>query len=69
MPTYTYECFVCHERQELQSSIADRDNLRWHRHRGTTGGWVDCSMKRVPDAPAIAFKGSGFYVNDYRRKT
>jgi predicted nucleic acid-binding Zn ribbon protein len=37
-------------------------------HTVGTVGETHYPMARVPSAPAIKFKGSGFYVNDYKDK-
>lgn len=57
MPTYDYRCDGCEITTSEQRAIADRDNP------------VNCKicrqvMWRVLTAPAIKFKGSGFYSTD-----
>ncbi len=60
MPTYDYECDACHHKFELFQSINDPvqkkcpecKKLKLRRLFGT--------------GAAIMFKGSGFYITDYR---
>ena len=61
MPTYGYECLGCHAQFETMQSIKD-DPLTTCE---TCGGAL---RKRVYPV-GIAFKGSGFYVNDYAPKS
>jgi putative FmdB family regulatory protein len=59
MPTYDYQCRKCGHRFELFHSIKDETPKRCPRCRGRA--------TRVPTAGAgILFKGSGFYITDYR---
>jgi len=57
MPTYDYRCDGCEITASEQRSIADRDNP-------ATCNICRQVMWRVLTAPAIKFKGSGFYSND-----
>ena len=62
MPTYEYECQRCGHRFELFHSIKDapRKTCPQPKCRGR--------VKRVLGTGAgIIFKGSGFYVTDYRK--
>jgi len=62
MPTYDYRCTRCKHRFELFHSITDDSIQRCPR----------CSARavRVPASGAgLLFKGSGFYVTDYRSKS
>jgi putative FmdB family regulatory protein len=57
MPLYEYECFVCKNRFERIRRVADASG-------------VDCpecggKVRRLLGVPALQFKGSGWYVNDY----
>jgi putative FmdB family regulatory protein len=63
MPTYDYKCPDCGCETEANVRLDERRFARVH--CPDCGTW----MTRQPSAPAIAFKGSGFYVNDYKRKT
>ena len=60
MPLYEYECTKCHKRTEKIES-ASGPHLKKCPH---------CSGKveRLLAAPAIQFKGSGWYVTDYAAK-
>jgi putative FmdB family regulatory protein len=59
MPTYDYRCTKCGHHFELFHSIKDETVKRCPRCRG--------KAVRVPSAGAgILFKGSGFYITDYR---
>ncbi|SRR5258706_12716560 len=61
MPTYVYQCRKCGHRFELFHSIKDDKPKRCPRCRGR--------CDRVPSAGAgILFKGSGFYITDYRSR-
>ena len=60
MPTYGYECLSCDNQFEVFQSIKD-DPLTTCE---TCGGAL---RKRIYPV-GIAFKGSGFYVNDYAPK-
>ncbi len=60
MPNYVYECLLCGRQFEKIVPVAER--------RSTA--CLECghlSLKK-PSSPAIQFKGSGFYVNDYGKK-
>jgi len=59
MPTYVYQCSKCRHRFALFHSITDESVKRCPRCRGRAA--------RVPAGGAgILFKGSGFYITDYR---
>lgn len=57
MPTYVYECSTCNDVFEVEQRI-------------TEDALTDCqcgskgSLRRVIQPVGIAFKGTGFYVND-----
>ena len=57
MPLYEYKCDQCGERSEILQSISDPP----YEHCPKCGGTV----KKLFSAPAIQFKGSGFYKTDY----
>src|SRR5213594_2667911 len=62
MPTYDYRCTRCKHRFELFHSITDDKPKRCPR----------CKTRavRVPAGGAgLLFKGSGFYITDYRSKS
>jgi putative FmdB family regulatory protein len=60
MPLYEYECESCGVRFEVIQKFADPsvDTCR------ACGGKVH----RLMSAPAIQFKGTGWYITDYARK-
>lgn len=60
MPLYEYECTKCHRRTE-KIEKASGPHLKKCPH---CGGKVE----RLIGAPAIQFKGSGWYVTDYASK-
>jgi len=59
MPVYEYECGKCGGRVEEIQKFSDPPPKK---HDGCGG-----RLKRLPSAPAIQFKGSGFYITDYAR--
>lgn len=60
MPLYEYECESCGKRFERIQKFSDAHVDACP----TCGGPV----KRLFSSPAIHFKGSGWYINDYARK-
>ncbi|MCK4303242.1 MAG: zinc ribbon domain-containing protein [Candidatus Eisenbacteria sp.] len=61
MPTYVYECTKCGHRFELLQSITDPPRRRCPECHG--------AVKRlVMPGGGLIFKGSGFYITDYRNK-
>lgn len=61
MPTYGYECLSCSNQFETFQSIKD-DPL-------TTCDSCGGTLRKRVYPVGIAFKGSGFYVNDYAPKS
>jgi putative FmdB family regulatory protein len=61
MPKYEYACKSCGQRLEVVQSFSDAPLTECE----ACGG----ALRKVYSAPAIAFKGSGFYRTDnvYRR--
>ena len=59
MPTYEYKCHSCGTIFELRQNFSDAP-LTTHEN---CGGEVE----RIISAPALQFKGSGWYVTDYAR--
>ena len=61
MPLYEYECKKCHHRIEKIQSFAARHIKKC----------PDCGglLEQVISAPAVQFKGSGWYVTDYAKKS
>ena len=60
MPLYEYQCTNCSERVEIIQRVSDPPH----------GQCPKCGaeMKKLFSAPAIQFKGSGFYKTDYASK-
>lgn len=58
MPTYVYACSSCDKSFEFEQRIVE-NAITTCQLCGTEG-----SIKRVIQPVGIAFKGSGFYVND-----
>ena len=61
MPLYEYKCLKCGRRTEKIESV-DGPHLRKCPH---CGGKVE----RLLAPPAIQFKGAGWYVTDYAKKS
>jgi putative FmdB family regulatory protein len=61
MPLYEYQCTNCGERVEILQRINDPP----HGHCPKCGA----EMRKLLSAPAIQFKGSGFYKTDYASKS
>jgi putative FmdB family regulatory protein len=59
MPIYEYGCKTCGRRTEAIQRVGERP-LRICPHCGG-------KLKKQASAPAIQFKGSGWYVTDYAR--
>jgi len=57
MPLYEYECFVCGHRFERIRRVADASTMNCPECEG--------AVRRLLSAPALQFKGSGWYVTDY----
>jgi putative FmdB family regulatory protein len=60
MPLYEYRCERCEQRVEVIQKFSDAPLETCHRCGG--------KLERLLSAPAIQFKGSGWYVTDYARK-
>ncbi|HEY7006918.1 MAG TPA: zinc ribbon domain-containing protein [Sphingomicrobium sp.] len=62
MPLYEYECDACHHRFERIQKFSDP----------LVDVCPNCGkgpVKKLLSSPAIQFKGSGWYVTDYARKS
>jgi len=57
MPLYEYKCASCGDVFEVIQKFGDAPLTT---HEGCGG-----SVKRLLSSPALQFKGSGWYVNDY----
>ncbi len=60
MPLYEYRCTKCGERIEVLQHLSDAPLAECPRCGG--------SLEKVISAPALQFKGSGWYVTDYARR-
>jgi putative FmdB family regulatory protein len=59
MPLYEYRCTKCGERLEVLQHLSDARLAECPRCGG--------ALEKVISAPALQFKGSGWYVTDYAR--
>src|SRR5947209_16326152 len=59
MPIYVYQCAECEGQTEKRQGFADAPL--------TTCEGCGGSLRRVLQPVGIVFKGSGFYVTDYKR--
>lgn len=64
MPLYEYECSKCGERFEVIQKFSDEP---FRAHSDSNGTGCDGKVRKLLAAPAIQFKGSGWYVTDYGR--
>lgn len=60
MPIYEFECQKCKSHMEVLQKVSAKPPSKC----GKCGG----RLERVASAPAIQFKGSGWYVTDYAGK-
>lgn len=59
MPLYEYECKKCHHRLERIQKFSDPHIKKCPECGGR--------LEQVISAPAVQFKGSGWYVTDYAK--
>jgi len=59
MPTYEYVCTECEHNFEVFQSMSDKPVETCEKCSG--------KVRKVFGAAGIIFKGSGFYVNDYKK--
>jgi putative FmdB family regulatory protein len=57
MPLYEYECTACHRRTEKIQKFSDPEI--------TVCPFCNGNLERVVSAPAISFKGGGWYADGY----
>ena len=60
MPLYEYECDACRHRFEIIQKFSDPPVEKCPSCGGT--------VHKLQSAPAIQFKGAGFYITDYAKK-
>jgi putative FmdB family regulatory protein len=69
MPTYEYVCHKCNHQFELFQPITEQSLTVCPRERCACKPWGKGRVKRLISAGAgLIFKGSGFYITDYRSK-
>ena len=61
MPIYEYECKKCNAHVEAFQKVSDKPLTKCRKCGG--------KLERKISAPAIQFKGSGWYVTDYAKTT
>src|SRR6267142_5119225 len=60
MPIYEFECRKCKTHIEVFQKMSDKPPVKCRKCGGR--------LERLHSAPAIQFKGSGWYVTDYAGK-
>src|SRR5918992_591203 len=60
MPIYEYQCRKCKAHIEVFQKISDKPPVKCRKCGGR--------LEKLLSAPAIQFKGSGWYVTDYSSK-
>ncbi len=60
MPIYEYKCSDCDNHFDLMRKMDDSSDVVCPKCGGT-------SVNKLISAPAIRFKGAGFYLNDYAK--
>jgi putative FmdB family regulatory protein len=67
MPTYEYECTKCKKRFDAFQSMKDEAYKTCPKDKCQMKTWGKGKVKRLIGAGAgLIFKGSGFYITDYR---
>ncbi len=67
MPTYEYECQKCNGTFEVFQSMQDEALVECPKDKCLKSRWGRGKVKRLLGTGAgIIFKGSGFYITDYR---
>ena len=62
MPTYEYQCLKCKRRHEAFQAITAKPLTKCPKCRGKL-------MRLISSGAGFLFKGSGFYITDYRSKS
>ena len=62
MPLYEFECEACRSRFERIQKFSDPNP-------DVCPTCGKSPVRKLPSSPAIQFKGSGFYINDYPKKS
>jgi putative FmdB family regulatory protein len=67
MPTYEYQCEKCNQRFEVFQSMKDEAYAVCPKEFCRLEAWGAGTVKRLIGTGAgLIFKGSGFYITDYR---
>jgi len=61
MPIYEYQCTTCREVCEVLQKAKDKPPEKCPKCGGP--------VIKITSSPAIQFKGSGWYINDYAKKS
>lgn len=61
MPIYEYQCTKCREICEVLQKAKDKPPEKCPKCGGP--------VKKITSSPAIQFKGSGWYITDYAKKS
>lgn len=61
MPLYEYQCDTCGHRFEVIQKFSDEPLTECPKCQG--------SVRKLLSSPAIQFKGSGWYITDYAKKS
>ncbi len=61
MPLYEYQCTVCGHRFEVIQKFSDRPVKKCPQ--------CGKAVERLVSSPAIQFKGTGWYVTDYAKRS
>jgi putative FmdB family regulatory protein len=70
MPTYEYRCEKCNETFELFQSMKDNALQVCPQEQCRMEAWGQGKVKRLLGTGAgLIFKGSGFYITDYRSQS
>lgn len=62
MPLYEFQCEACEHRFERIQKFTDPNP-------DTCPNCGRSPVRKLPSSPAIQFKGSGFYITDYAKKS
>jgi putative FmdB family regulatory protein len=67
MPTYEYACSKCDGQFEIFQSMSDKALTTCPKEKCCQKKWGKGKVKRLMGSGAgLIFKGSGFYITDYR---
>src|SRR5882762_2884714 len=67
MPTYEYVCSKCEHRFDIIQAITEKSLTVCPKEKCSLKRWGKGKVKRaIGTGAGIIFKGSGFYITDYR---